>query len=172
MEKSYALETTWPFTYLYIGVSLAAFLIPFIVSGPQILVGSVVNAILFASSLKFSGKQLFPLVFLPSLAVILRGMLFGPLTPVLILLLPSIWLGNMVLVLTSKTLNGSAIKPLGILLPSLTKSLVILGFALTLYHWSLVPKMFVTSMGTTQFATAALGGTAVYLYQHRRMKVI
>ncbi|MEI7961939.1 MAG: hypothetical protein WCI04_06405, partial [archaeon] len=74
---------------------LALFTIPFIIAN-QLIVGTLVNAILIKSAIDFKSKKVFLLSIIPSIAAFLAGILFGNLTHQVLLMLPFIWVGNIV----------------------------------------------------------------------------
>ena len=81
------------------------FFIPLFLGHPQIVVGIVVNAMLIAASLNLKGYKLLPIIIMPSLGVLSRGMLFGPFTIFLVYMIPFIWIGNGILVFAFKWLK-------------------------------------------------------------------
>ncbi len=75
------------------------FLIPLVLDGPQIIVGSIVNfALAMLASHKLRARVLVLACILPSLSAIANGIMFGPLTMTIIPMVPFIWAGNAVLV--------------------------------------------------------------------------
>lgn len=139
---------------------LLSFLIPFLFKKPQLLVGSLVNMILILGATKFEVKELVPMLILPSITSFLNGVLLGNLTPFLLYLIPFIILSNTVYVLVYKKVEE---KVSGILLASLLKATILFITASILFRFNLIPKMLLTSMGTTQLVTALIGGTVGYL---------
>jgi len=65
---------------LFLGLAVLSFLIPFSLGHSQFLTGTLVNTFLFLAALFLPKRLLWPLIFLPSLAVLSRGLIFGPLT--------------------------------------------------------------------------------------------
>lgn len=130
---------------------LFAFLIPFAISGPQLLVGSVVNTFLFITAAKLDKKSILLVAILPSLGAFSHGVIFGPLTFFLFYFLPFIWIGNLLLIYVFKQYKN-------ILLAAGVKT-AFLFLTANIYHsFQIVPKLFVTSMGLFQFVTALIGG--------------
>ena len=86
-------------------LSLISFFLPFFMGSPQILVGTIVNALLIRSTLSLKGRQILPIIFLPSLGVLSRGIIFGPFTMYLTYLMPFIWLSNLAIVYFTKLLK-------------------------------------------------------------------
>lgn len=148
---------------------LTSFAIPFFFPGPQIITGSIINALLIFTALQVRTKHSFvpsylPILFLPSLATIIRGLIFGPFTPLLFYMLPFIWLGNAALVFgirygQSRNINYFSNLFFSIML----KTFILYTIA---YFWvsvHILPSLFLTSMGLIQFLTAAIGGVIVWL---------
>ncbi|MBI5126964.1 hypothetical protein HZA76_00720 [Candidatus Roizmanbacteria bacterium] len=131
-----------------------AFIIPFFVSGPQILTGSLVNCFLFLSAAYSSKRTSSAVIFLPSIAALLNGLVFGKFTPFLAYFLPFIWIGNFILISTYKK-NPTFV---GMILSALLKSLFLFIFAFVFFKLSIVPQIFLTAMGLFQFFTAIFGG--------------
>lgn len=153
-------------------VSLSSFLIPFLLGHPQLLVGTLVNAALLFSALYFEKKFIYPIIFFPSLAVLSRGLIFGPLTPFLFLMLPFIWLGNFILVFIFQRLYLFNFNFwFCLLLSSLTKAVFLYSITLLLFNFQLLPKLFLTTMGVIQFITAISGGVLVF-FCHKLIKKI
>jgi hypothetical protein len=145
-------------------VSFLAFTLPFSLGHPQLLVGTIVNACLFISALFLPKKFIYPLIFFPSLGVLCRGIIFGPLTSFLILMLPFIWLGNWLLVFGFRRLFRM-IKSgvLAVLGASVLKAGFLFFCAFVFVKLKILPQVFLTSMGAIQLMTALLGGATVLL---------
>ena len=96
---------------------------------------------------------------LPSVAVLARGLIFGPYTVYLLYTLPFIWIGNSILVYSIKRLYLSAgvNKYLSLILSIGAKVLVLYASAMALIALGVLPKIFATSMGMLQLLTAVLG---------------
>jgi len=146
--------------YIFLG-----FFIPLFFSHPQIITGALVNAFLILSALHFKGYKSLYLVFIPSIAALLRGVLFGPFTIFLVYMLPFIWIGNTILILIFKKMFVVEGKNyfVVLLIASLLKALFLFIMAYILFSFSLVPKLFLTAFGIMQFITACLGGVIAYL---------
>ncbi|MBN2517427.1 MAG: hypothetical protein JXB14_01130 [Candidatus Altiarchaeota archaeon] len=144
--------------YLYL---LVGFLVPFTLGHPQVLVGTVVNATLVLAAMEMrSFKHIGPLILAPGIAVLSRGLVFGPFTPYLVLMLPFIWVGNAILVLGIRALYVErGLNYLGSLTVSaVAKSGFLFSAAFFLVSLSAVPALFLTTMGSIQLLTALLGG--------------
>jgi len=142
-------------------VPVAAFAIPFVLSGPQILVGTLVNSILFYTAKKLDQKFLWAVAALPSLGALIHGVLFANFTPFLLYFLPFIWLGNMVLIKTFRSING--VLPVKVVVSAIFKTLILYLSALLYFNMSIVPQLFLTSMGMIQLITALFGGALAIL---------
>jgi hypothetical protein len=137
------------------------FIIPFVLDGPQLLVGTLVNALLIRSALTLPVKRTLPIAFAPSAGAVMHGALFGPFSLFLIYFMPVIWAGNMILVYTFRTKFNYAIK---LATGAIAKSGFLFAAAYLLYSANAVPALFLTAMGMTQIVTAALGGIIAYLF--------
>ncbi len=155
-EKFYFAE------FMFLG--FLAFLIPFLVGHPQILVGVLVNAFLVVASLNLDAKKVVGIALLPSLGAIARGVLFGPFTFALVFMVPFIWMGNIVLILAMKGLFGE--KKMNYLISlgagALLKAGLLFGVAYALLQFSLVPALFLEAMGIVQLLTALGGGILAF----------
>ena len=156
-----------------IAYSFIAFFVPFFLGHPQILVGTLVNMALILSSLSLKRNFLLPVIFMPSIAVLLRGLIFGPLTIFLIYLIPFIWVGNFILTLSFKGLYLKKEKSYFITLFSagFVKAFFLFLAAFILLKLKLVPEIFLTTMGMMQFTTAILGGIAAFAVIKSREKI-
>ncbi|MEK7611499.1 MAG: hypothetical protein AAB486_03975 [Patescibacteria group bacterium] len=146
------------FTFL----AILSFAAPFLLSSSQPVTGTIVNAALFLSAVILPTRLFLPLLVLPSIATVTRGLVFGPLTPFLIYFLPFIWLGNGVLVLSFKKIYGRLGYFPGVISAAVFKSLLLFLCAQVYYHLHLVPAVFITTMGGLQIITAIFGGLLVY----------
>jgi hypothetical protein len=140
-----------------------AFLIPFLISGPQWLTGTVVNCFLLLFVVSLPRKNYLPIIILPSIGVLLHGVVFGPMTFFLYYFLPFIWLSNLVYVqifqiLLHKTTSFSG----SLFISALIKAVILYSSARLFLDLGLVPSAFLVSMGTIQLVTALTGGLLVY----------
>jgi len=143
--------------------SFAGFFIPFFVGHPQILVGTFVNAFLILAGLHFKGYRALPVILMPSLGVLSRGLIFGPYTIYLVLMIPFIWIGNALLVYTFRRFKISYW--LNLTLGIALKTSFLFGTAYLLYLAGVLPVIFLTTMGILQVTTALLGGILVFSYE-------
>jgi len=135
-----------------------SFFIPLLISGPQILTGSLVNALLFLAAAYLPKKKVKYIVALPGIAAVLNGVIFGRFTPFLLYFLPFIWLGNYILIKSFLLLNKKMPYPVRILFSSFFKSVFLFTFAVIFFKLNLIPQLFLTVMGIFQFITAIIGG--------------
>ena len=144
--------------------SIFSFLVPFFIGHPQIAVGIIVNAMLIVSALNLKGHKLLPVIVLPSIAMLSRGMLFGPFTIYLLYLTPFIWIGNSIIVFSFKFLKLRLKKNywLALIIGAILKSGFLFLAAFALYSLGIIPAVFLAAMGVMQLVTALLGGTAAY----------
>jgi len=135
------------------------FAIPFFISGPQWLTGTVVNTLLFlVVSQKLEQKNWLTVAILPSLGAVSHGLLFGKFTPFLLYFLPFIWIGNLLLVFSFSKFIKFLPPTISIIFSSLIKSFWLYFFATLFFQLKLVPSIFLASMGIFQFVTAVFGG--------------
>jgi hypothetical protein len=147
---------------LSLSLPLMSFLIPFVFSGPQLITGSIVNSILLVSYLKLERKISWPVIFLPSIAALLHGVVFGQFTAFLIFFLPWIWLGNFIFVFSFLLFKKTSNFFLVLFFSSCLKTAILFSFAFVYFHLNLIPKLFLTSMGLFQLITAISGGLLSY----------
>ena len=141
---------------------ILAFSIPFLISGPQILTGTMVNALLFIFATKqIKQNDLYLISFLPGLGALSNGLLFGKFTLYLLFFLPFIWLGNLVLIWSFNKVRLHTVFPLTVIIPAVIKAALLYLSAVILVGNHLVPKVFLSSMGMVQTLTALLGGIIV-----------
>jgi hypothetical protein len=141
-----------------------SFLVPFSIGEPQLVVGTIVNSALVAGAYKLRGWTLLPLVILPSLGALSRGLIFGPFTPFLVFMLPFIWVGNAALVLAVKRLNVFEKRnyAIGASAGIALKVAFLFASAYALYSLKLVPSVFLTTMGSFQLVTALAGAAVAF----------
>jgi len=143
---------------LSVGLPILSFSIPFSLGHPQWLVGTIVNACLFLSAIFLPRKFILPIIIFPSLGVLLRGIIFGPLTMFLVYFLPFIWLANLVLILVFKKVFPHLNYSFSVFLATTAKFLFLFIAANIYFQFALVPKTFLQLMGVNQFLTALAGG--------------
>lgn len=143
---------------LDLALPVLAFTIPFFISGPQLLTGSVVNLLLFLTASYSSKKNSIIIALLPSVGALLNGLIFGKFTFYLFYFLPFIWIGNLVLMNSFLKLKKSVPIALDIFISSFAKSGFLFTFALIFFNLKIVPSIFLTAMGVFQLVTALIGG--------------
>lgn len=163
-EKTLALPLISQKT-LTIILSLLSFFVPFSLGHPQLLVGTIVNAAILAAALYLPLNLSLPIIFLPSIAVLSRGLIFGPFTKFLVIFLPAIWLGNWLLYLFFRKTYLEKKWPyfLSLIISAGIKTLFLFSFALILFNLKIVPPLFLKTMGWIQLITAVSGGILVFL---------
>ena len=122
--------------------SLIAFFVPFIAGHPQWLVGILVNASLVLAALNIKNYKLLPIIMLPSIGVLTRGLVFGPFTIFLIYMIPFIWIGNAILVWAIKYFKLNNWIKLGI--GAVIKTAFLFGAAYALVGLNILPALFLT----------------------------
>lgn len=169
MESAYATLEKREYEYdarmdllALVGFSFLAFAIPFLFPHPQAVTGVLVNAFLVSAALCMKGRNLLPVILLPSVGAIANGLLFGPLTIFLVYLVPFIWIGNFLLVFGIKkfTHEGGLGYWAGGIASSLIKAGAIFLPAYGLYLAGVLPEAMLVPMGLLQAGTA-LGGVFV-----------
>jgi hypothetical protein len=144
--------------------------IPIFLSHPQFLVGTIVNCALVLAALNLKFNKTLPIIILPSIGVLISGLLFGSLTKFLIYFIPFIWIANFILVFSIKKislykLNHFAIIPFA----AFFKAIFLFSAAFILFKLNLVPQLFLGAMGITQFYTAFSGGLiAVLIHKSKK----
>ena len=152
--------------------SVLAFSIPFLLAGPQLFIGTIVNMSLIGSALYLKGRKLLPIMILPSLGVLSRGVIFGPLTFYLVYLLPFIWLGNAILVFSIKFFHLKAKRSyfFSAVLGSGFKFAFLFLSALLLYTLGIIPAAFLIAMGILQLITAISAGMILWPINRARTR--
>lgn len=157
-------------------VLILSFFVPFVVGHPQWLVGTIVNACLFLGAIYLPKKYFIPLAILPSLGVLVRGIVFGPMTMFLVYFLPFIWMGNFLLIYIFKfiynfkyTANSAGAKNgaykffAGFAGASLGKFVFLFLVANIYFNFGVVPAIFLQAMGLFQLFTALAGGAIAFI---------
>lgn len=144
--------------------SMVAFFVPFIFTHAffpnQIFVGILVNALLAFCALRFGLFKSLPVILLPSVAVLLSGLIFAQFSIFLLYLIPFIWLGNAIFVFAIhelKTVRKISYLP-SIFFAAFLKSLFLFSAAFALFSIGFIPAALLGAMGIIQFATAITGG--------------
>ncbi len=151
----------------------SCFLVPFLISHPQIVVGVVVNAALILGATYLRGHKMLPLILLPSLGVLAAGLIFGPFSPLLLYMVPFIWIGNAAYAYGYKFMMlRKSNKALCIAIPSALKAVLLFLPALILVNIGMLPVLFLTSMGILQLVTALIGGIAATIVVEIRKRIV
>jgi hypothetical protein len=139
----------------FLVLSAAALLVPFLLGHPQFLVGTLVNATLILAVLNLKNYKVLPILLLPSIGVLTKGLIFGPFTVLLVYMIPFIWIGNLILAYSVK---GMKSKWLGLVIGAVLKMAFLYSVATVLIKLGVLPKPFALSMGMIQLYTALAGG--------------
>jgi hypothetical protein len=142
-------------------LSFLSFAIPLYLGHPQILVGVIVNALIIRTALTIKGWKILPTVLLPSIGALARGILFGPFTVFLVYFIPFIWLGNLSIAYFSKLLSKKN-SIITVFVSSFIKTSIIFIPVLVLVKLSVVPNLFLKSMGLVQLITAVVGSGVAF----------
>ena len=137
-----------------------AILLPLLIPKPQILLGTLINALFIFSVTRFGLKKTIPLLLIPSILSYTQGLLFGSSTIFLLYLIPFIALSNFALIYLYKKIN---IPYVNILISASIKALILYSAVLLLMKLTNMPQAFLQAMGMIQFITALLGTTIVTL---------
>lgn len=140
--------------------SVICFFLPLFIGHPQIVVGITVNVLLIMSALNMQNYKLLPVIILPSLGALSRGILFGPFTVYLVYIIPFIWLGNFILVYMFKSLylHRKINYFITLFSAAFLKALFLFSAAFVLYKLNVIPAVFLIAMGIMQFITAFSAG--------------
>jgi hypothetical protein len=135
-----------------------AFFIPFLISGPQLLTGTLVNCLLISGTKFVDKKNHLFMAILPSIAAVLNGLVFGKFTIFLVYFLPFIWLSNFVLIRSIVYLREKLPLSFSISLSVIFKTIILFVSALIYFKFNFVPEIFLTTMGVFQLTTGIMGG--------------
>lgn len=148
---------------IFFVLSVLSFTIPFSLGHPQWLVGTIVNTSLFLAVIFLPQKYFLPLTVFPSLGVLARGIIFGPLTFSLVYFLPFIWLANLILIVTFKRLFLYIKYLPSVFFSATIKFLFLYAIANIYFEFHVVPKIFLQTMGIAQLFTALAGGIISFI---------
>jgi len=135
-----------------------SFLIPFLISGPQLLTGSLVNFLLILGTRYVDKKNHLAMSVLPSIAAVLNGLVLGKFTIFLVYFLPFIWLGNFALIKSIMYFRKRSSLPLSLVFSVILKTIILYLVALIFFKFKFVPEIFLTAMGVFQLITGIMGG--------------
>lgn len=139
--------------------SVLAFFIPFFLGHPQWAVGVIVNTALILGATYLRGYKVLPVILLPSIGVLIAGLIFGPLTMYLVYLIPFIWIGNALYVYCHRHFmfkKWNSLASIGV--TSVIKSVFIAIGAIILYVFGVIPAALLIPMSILQLGTAIGGG--------------
>lgn len=146
---------------VHIGIIyLLSFLLPFVISKPQIILGILINFLLIYSISKYSLKKIFPILILPSISSFLNNMLFGTSTIFLLYLIPFISISNFLFVYLFKKIS---IEYVNIIIGACAKAFILYFITLILIKITNMPDAFLGAMSGIQLITALTGGFAAIL---------
>ncbi len=154
--------------------SVVCFFVPFFIGHPQIVVGIIVNTSLVLAALNLKSYKLLPVVMLPSLAILSRGIIFGPFTIFLVYMIPFIWIGNSILVWAIKefNLNRKMNRFVSLAIGAGLKTLFLFSAAFIMVKIGFLPAVFLTVMGIMQLYTAVAGGLLAFGVHGVKKRVI
>ncbi len=144
--------------------STFVFFLPFMLGHPQFLVGTLVNSALILSAVYLKNYKLLPIIMLPSLGVLSKGLIFGPFTVFLIYMIPFIWIGNAILVFSHKLfyVKNKINYFFSLAISAALKTAFLFTAAFVFVKFSVLPALFLTTMGMMQLYTAIAGGVIAY----------
>lgn len=145
--------------FIFVLYLLSTIFITLFLNHQQLIVGTVVNSLLFFTALNIDKKYHLPVAIFPSIVAVFQGLLFGKLTIFLLYFLPFIWAGNYILMLTVQKFKN--LKYFNFIIASFFKFLFLFLIANFYVGVNIVPKMFLTAMGVFQLITA-LSGAVFY----------
>jgi len=129
----------------------------------QLVAGTIINALLIKTAITYKSKKVFLLSVIPSTAALAGGFLFSNLANQLLLMLPFIWLGNLAIMFLMKNLYLKKHKEFfySALFSGTAKTILLFSAAALLLSQSLVPALFLTMFGVSQFITVEAGAVLV-----------
>ena len=161
VESSEAAQAVGTRLELVVVTSLAVAL-PLLLRHPQWFLGSAVNVALIYGALRASHwSRVMPLVFLPALAALAGGELFGEgVARAMLAVVPGIWLGNGALVYWMRSTRGLGFARYAraVAQGALLKAVVIGLWAGAVAAFGLLPWAFVLPFVGLQVMTAVAGG--------------
>lgn len=154
-NNSKVIALTFSFSFIFTLYILATILVTLVFSHQQIIVGTIVNSLLFFTALNIEKKYHLPVAIFPSIVAVSQGLLFGKFTVFLLYFLPFIWLGNFILMITVQKFSNRKI--LRFIIASFSKATFLFLIANFYVFFKITPKMFLQAMGIFQLITALLG---------------
>lgn len=147
---------------LHIAIAGIAFAVPFLIPGPQLFTGTIVNALLYLIALKIAGYKSVFFATLPSIGALAHGVLFGSTTLFLYYLLPFIWVSNVLLMKSFIEFKKTLSMPLSVVISAFVKAAFLYAVASLMVHAHIIPQLLLLPMGPIQFVTAFTGGMIAY----------
>lgn len=151
-----------------------------VANNSQIIVGTVVNTILVISALNLKGwnKTIF-VVTMPSISTIMSGYVFKTASIYMVWMIPAIWLGNFVLILSFKYImikrNSSYF--IAAIIGIIGKVAIIFGIFMLLKAFNIFPVKMISNlqkaMSLIQLITATLGSSfafVIYKLENKKEK--
>ena len=155
IKQKSIITTNFPLSLIFSLYILAIIIITLVFSHQQLIVGTIVNSLLFFTALNIDKKYHLPIAIFPSIVAVFQGLLFGKLTIFLLYFLPFIWIANYILMITVQKFSQQ--KLLRFVFASAFKFLFLFLIANFYVNFNIVPKIFLKAMGIFQFITAILG---------------
>jgi len=152
--------------------TLIGFTVHFFFKNPQELLGITINTLLVLAALNLRGWRLIPVIILPSIGALLGSYFFHDMTFIVLAFIPIMWLGNAILVFAFKYLYLARKINffLTLFIGATTKYLFLTLSAYVFVYFSLVPDVFMLSMGRIQLVTAVFGGLLAFLITNVKLK--
>lgn len=151
-----------------------------VANNSQIIVGTVVNTILVISALNLKGwnKTIF-VVTMPSISTIMSGYVFKTASIYMVWMIPAIWLGNFILILSFKYIMIKKEKSyfLAAIIGIIGKVAIIFGIFMLLKAFNIFPVKMISNlqkaMSLIQLITATLGSLfafVIYKLENKKEK--
>lgn len=156
-EYNFTIRKVWMEVIIYSGL---AFLIPFIIGSPQLVIGAAVNTLLVMAALNLKQSHWLPIAILPSLGALAGGILWGPFIYYLLYFVPFIWVANILFIsLIQYNISRNHYSYWVSLLFSAVLKTVFLSIAsLALFAFDIIPQTVLLFMSLFQLLTALSGG--------------
>lgn len=148
-----------------------------VANNSQIIVGTVVNTILVISALNLKGwnKTIF-VVTMPSISTIMSGYVFKTASIYMVWMIPAIWLGNFILILSFKYIMIKKEKSyfLAAIIGIIGKVAIIFGIFMLLKVLNIFPVKMISNlqkaMSLIQLITATLGSLIAFVIYKLELK--
>jgi hypothetical protein len=127
----------------------------------QLIVGTLVNSILISAAFRFNFIKIIGLSVVPSVVLVLTGIVFGGLTQYVVIMLPFVWLGNVAIsglvkyIITQKKYSSV----FAIIAGATLKTTILFSTVAGYYLLGLIPAQLLVAFGVFQFITAVAGAT-------------